>query len=210
MKCRDVAPLIYLIKEGELTEEEKQKLDSHLATCNACTKKYESARLMDGLITKAKPVLMRKLSINVTDSEIYAALEKSMNPRGSVTRSMRPTTFLKGMAATFLVVIASTLVFQEAAFYRYQSSINVQLYRAAVPATGDMETTDCLARLKKVYRMGSLSSFARADQVAINTISEDQLRNIIDQVCGSNKADISTVKKLMIQSGLLKMTKNKE
>jgi len=209
MKCRDVAPLIYLIKEGELTAEERQKLDNHLATCPACTKEYESVRQMSGLILAARPVLMRPKAGIITDAEIVKAVERSMSPKEGVTRSMKPVTILKGIAASLLVAIASTLIFQETVFYRYQSSIKVRLHQAAVPGTGDMETTDCLTRLKKVYRMGSLRSFAGIDQVAINTISEDQLRIIVDRVCGSKSADISTVKKLMIQSGLLKTTKTK-
>ena len=36
MKCRDIEPLIYLVREGELTEKEKGIVSHHIQKCPGC------------------------------------------------------------------------------------------------------------------------------------------------------------------------------
>ena len=210
MKCRDVLPLIYLIREGELTEEERQTVDRHVMLCPACAREYESVKKMTDLIHDMRPVLMRPLSSEVKADEVMAILGRPEKHMIRPVRLRSSYALLKGMAASMLIVITSTLIFQETIFYRSRSSVRVRFQHAEVFPSVGTESADCLARIKKAYRIGSLSSFTSADQIAVHTISEDQLKTIVEQVCGSDAADIRMMKKLMMQAGLLQMSKNKE
>jgi hypothetical protein len=86
----------------------------------------------------------------------------------------------------------------------------VRIQQAEANPPAGTESAHCLARIKKTYRIGSLSDFATADRLAVHTISEDQLKSIVEQVCGSDAADINTVKMLLMEAGLLQMSNNKE
>ena len=59
MKCKKINPLIYLYKEGELTEPEKRKLHEHLATCNTCKQTVDEIGATDRFIKTIEPPVIK-------------------------------------------------------------------------------------------------------------------------------------------------------
>ncbi len=53
MKCRDIEPLIYLVREGELTEKEKSMVSEHIQNCPRCKELSRSVKTMTSVVLKA-------------------------------------------------------------------------------------------------------------------------------------------------------------
>ena len=53
MRCKDIEPLIYLVREGEISSEEEKQLARHLAMCKNCKQIYESVVLMTKLFKQS-------------------------------------------------------------------------------------------------------------------------------------------------------------
>ena len=53
MNCRDIEPLIYLVREGELTEKEKGMVSEHILDCPRCKELALSVKAMVSLVSKA-------------------------------------------------------------------------------------------------------------------------------------------------------------
>ncbi len=72
MKCREVKPLLYLYREGELPEEIRRQIGEHIASCSACSQELQeinsSGSVIDAL-RNAEPRLLaqEKLTDQIMD-----------------------------------------------------------------------------------------------------------------------------------------------
>ena len=53
MNCRDIEPLIYLVRDGELTEKEKSMVSEHIENCPRCKELAQSVKAMTSVVLKA-------------------------------------------------------------------------------------------------------------------------------------------------------------
>jgi hypothetical protein len=184
MKCKDIEPLLYLVREGELTEAEEKRLAAHLATCGKCRHIYESVIGMTRLIQQTdynqKPVDSQRSGIyKFTHSRFL---------------------YVKGIAASLLLLIASSFIMQEADFYRNRSELDARFKSAENSSATNSGERDCVRELKRRYRVTNLMAEAKNQ----NLISEEELIAYVQQACASDAGDMNKVKNLLIQAGLMK------
>ncbi len=53
MNCREIEPLIYLVRDGELTEKEKSMVSEHIQNCPRCKELALSVQAMVSVVLKA-------------------------------------------------------------------------------------------------------------------------------------------------------------
>ena len=97
MKCSEIEPLVYLVREGELTPEEGLELDSHLLVCENCRILYDSVLTMTTLVRQSEFSLADDLSGKVIADNIMQRIERTGNYRNS------------GIMMTFLKLAAAIL-----------------------------------------------------------------------------------------------------
>ena len=192
MRCKDIEPLIYLVREGEITAEEERQLAGHLAICKNCKQIYESVVMMTKLVKRG---------------DYTGGASHSNKKRNKISKSGRDLylPFIKGIAASLLVLIASTLVYQEADFYQRKSALRIPLQQTEGLSKFDSREVDCVNELKRKYKVRTLNFVPQDENLVMNRISEEQLKQYIQQVCGSDAGDISKLKNLLVQAGLIKM-----
>jgi len=192
MRCKDIEPLIYLVREGEITAEEERQLAGHLAICKNCKQIYESVVMMTKLVKRG---------------DYTGGASHSNKKRNKISKSGRDLylPFIKGIAASLLVLIASTLVYQEADFYQRKLALKIPLQQTEGLSKFDSREVDCVNELKRKYKVRTLNFVPQDENLVMNRISEEQLKQYIQQVCGSDAGDISKLKNLLVQAGLIKM-----
>jgi len=192
MRCKDIEPLIYLVREGEITSEEERQLAGHLAICKNCKQIYESVVMMTKLVKRG---------------DYTGGASHSNKKRNKISKSGRDLylPFIKGIAASLLVLIASTLVYQEADFYQRKLALKIPLQQTEGLSKFDSREVDCVNELKRKYKVRTLNFVPQDENLVMNRISEEQLKQYIQQVCGSDAGDISKLKNLLVQAGLIKM-----
>jgi hypothetical protein len=204
MRCKDVEPLIYLVREGEITAEEERQLVRHLAICKNCKQIYESVVVMTKLVKQS--IDTAEVSENKhlnAGTIIRSADKKNRNQIPELVRD-RYLSFIKGIAASLLVIIASTLLYQEADFYQRKSALKIPLQQTEGFSAFDSEEVDCVNELKRRYKVRTMTFVPQDENLGMNRISEKQLTQYIQQVCGSDAGDINKVKNLLMQAGLIK------
>jgi hypothetical protein len=192
MSCKDIEPLIYLVREGEITAEEEKQLAGHFAICKNCKQIYESVVMMTKLVKQG----------DYSGGASYG--KKKRNNKSENIRDLY-LPFIKGIAAALLVLITSTLIYQEADFYKRKSALRIPLQQTEGLSKFDSREVDCVNELKRKYKVRTLKLVPQDENLVMNSISEEQLKQYIQQVCGSDAGDINALKKLLMQAGLIKM-----
>jgi hypothetical protein len=204
MKCSEIEPLIYLVKEGELTPGEKTQLDKHLAVCENCSRLHQSVVQMTNRIGKSD----FSRDVNFSGKEIAETIAVSINRSGNDSsygkRKSSYMPFMRSVAASLLLIMAASFAIQEVGFQKNRSALLDRVQETAV-LSGNTETGyDCVSKLKRRYNSRNTSLFPTADEYTFNQVNEEQLAQYIRQVCGPDAGDINAVKKMLKQAGLLK------
>jgi hypothetical protein len=189
MNCRDIEPLIYLVREGELTERERDLLTEHIQTCRRCRELVLSTKAMVSLVSKADYDLETK-----GDDQFFP----DQLPQ-NIRKAGRTYTFIliKAAAACLLFLLTFTFISQERSFYTKQSELQARLQ------SDDEGLSDCLKELRRKIHYHSMAAFARPDTMRVNLISEEELTTYVRENCGYNAGDIRILKKMLIQAGLI-------
>jgi hypothetical protein len=184
MNCKDVEPLLYLVREGELSREEENRLAAHLATCEKCRKLRESVTGMTRMMRQADYV------------------QRSVDHKSEGLPILKPSRFLfvKGMAATLLVLIGFSFYKEETVFYRNRFALESRFKSAESIQKENRDAKNCLLELKRKYRVKNLVSETKNQ----NLINEQELEAYIEQACASDGSDMSKVEDLLMQAGLIK------
>jgi hypothetical protein len=202
MKCREIEPLIYLVREGETTDEEKEKIAEHIATCVNCKKIYESVLRMTRIV--------KQISYDGGAAEKPELDAGQIIQRAGETRKapsdiiLRYLPLIKGVAASLLILFASTLLYQEAEFHKYRAAMHIPEQQVSPVYSNIPAEEDCLKVLTRRYRIRTFGFLRQDNSAVMNGMSEEQISQFIEQVCGSDAGDISRVKKLLMQAGLIK------
>jgi hypothetical protein len=112
--------------------------------------------------------------------------------------------YIKGLAACLLILFISILLYEEIDFYNHRSAMKIPFQKEEEFVASGSKEADCLNELKRKYKIRAYFLVPRDEILVMNRISEEQLTQYIEQVCGSGGGDISKVKKLLIQAGLIK------
>jgi hypothetical protein len=188
MNCREIEPLIYLVRDGELTEEEKAAVSEHIRNCPRCKELYGSVKVMTSAVLGA-------------DYNEGMPPAGELSPRRMMENLSRPALsyrfiLLKAAAACLLLVLGFTFVMQERSFNHNRTELEARLQQEE---TG---LPDCIKELRRRIHYHSLAAFARTDTAPVNLISEEALTSYVRENCGYNSNDIRAIKKLLIQAGL--------
>jgi len=188
MKCRDIEPLIYLVREGELTEKEKSRVSEHILSCPRCKELAQSVKAMTSMVLKADYVK----GIQVADELITRRILQNIH------KPARAYSFIiiKAAAACLLLFLASTLILQERSFTKERRDLQARLQQE------DSGLSDCIKELRRKIHYQSLAAFARPDTLPVNLISEEAITAYVRENCGYNTGDIKVLKKLLIEAGL--------
>jgi hypothetical protein len=196
MNCREIEPLIYLYQEGELTETEKSRVAEHLAGCPACRELSESVKAMVQLVGR----IDYAGNIDLKDNKVTQTILQ----RTFALRKNQSVLLLKAIAACLLTMIISSITYQEYDFYKARMDLQFRVHQAEKLSSENSGISDCVQELKRKFTSRHLASFSRPDTASINLISEEALAAYIRERCGTNAEDVKTVKKLLIQAGLIK------
>ncbi len=188
MNCRDIEPLIYLVREGELTDKEKSMVSEHIQDCPGCRELSLSVKSMTSVILKADYDEGKQ----VADELLTHQLMQQINKPAASYRFI----LIKAAAACLLFILGFTFVMQERSFSRNITELQARLQQE------DPGISDCIKELRRKIHYQSLAAFARTDTLPVNLISEEALTAYVQENCGYNKDDIKALKKLLIQAGL--------
>ena len=188
MNCREIEPFIYLVREGELTEEEKSRVSEHLLNCPRCKELYLSIQVMTSVVLKAD----YDKDIQVADELFTRRLLQNIN------QPARSYNFIivKATAACILIFLASIFISQEWSFKQNRTDLQARLQQE------DPGLSDCIKELRRKIHYQSIAAFARPDTLPVNLINEEALTAYVRENCGYNASDIKALKKLLIQAGL--------
>jgi hypothetical protein len=188
MNCREIEPLIYLFRDGELTEKEQSMVSEHIQNCPRCKELYISLKAMaSGILTADYTE-----GIHVKDELFTQRLMQNINKPAASYRFI----LLKAAAACLLLILGFTFVMQERSFSQNRTELQARLQHQ------DSGLSDCIKEIKRKIHYQSLAAFSRKDTVPVNLISEEVLTAYVRENCGYNSKDITTLKKLLIQAGL--------
>jgi len=192
MNCREIEPLLYLIREGELSDAERNLVQEHLAGCEHCRGLAGSVGDMTEMI--------RKLSFGdqsrITDEEITGSIRDAVST--SKTRSLSFVT--RSAAALILIMLVSTFLYQEYGFYKSRQKMEARFERSDLSGS---ETSDCLQKLQRKFTSASLLALTGKDLRSYNLITEEELTRYVRQACGAGATDPGTIKRILIQAGLI-------
>jgi hypothetical protein len=188
MNCRDIEPLIYLVKEGELTEMEKSMVSAHIVNCPHCEELARSVRALTSRVSEA--------DYNTDIQEKDEWLTQRLLQR--IYKPARSYNFIiiKAVAACLLILLASTFILQERSFNHNSRELQARLQQ------DDPGLSDCIKELRRKIHYQSMAVFAHRDSMPVNLISEKALTAYVRENCGYNSSDIKALKKLLIQAGL--------
>lgn len=203
MKCREIEPLIYLIREGELTSVEKADVSRHLAACENCRKLYQSVFKMTKLIGQSRFSFAGEHSRANTGESVMKRIDAQKSPGIYGTHHWGILTLAKVMAASLLLLMITTFSVQQARFYQYKGELELRMHEAAVLSGKDSGETDCMDQLKRKLRTRHWSAFPQADEAIINKVNDEQLAQYIHQLCGAEEKDMKSIKKMLQQAGLV-------
>jgi hypothetical protein len=195
MKCLEIEPLIYLVKEGELSGKERADLDRHLSDCSNCRKLYESVIRMTVLIGQQTFTPAREHSGAENAEMILSTINRSK--RGDVhrTRPIGLIFIIRAIAASLLLLLISTFIIQEASFQKSISGLQLHMHEVILYSGSDTRDADCVDVLKRKLKTRSMFTFPGDAELNFNRIDEEQLAQYVSQVCGSNSPDMNNIKK---------------
>lgn len=188
MNCSEIEPLIYLVREGELTEKEKNRVSDHLLNCSRCRELARSVKSMTTVVLQAD----YDKDVHYGDELFNQQLLRKINrPAGSISMIR-----VKVAAACLLLFLASTFILQERTFNRNRIDLQARFEQE------DPEFSDCIRELRRKIHYHSMSAFARPNTLPVNLISEETLMAYVRENCGYNTNDIKALKKLLNQAGI--------
>lgn len=202
MKCNEIEPLIYLIKEGELTRKEKTDLEKHLSTCADCRKLYKSVLQMTSLIGQSKFMFDAEHQAEKTGDRVMHRIDRTKYSGLPVYNLYDLMRLTKVIAASLLFFLALTFALQQTSFHRNRAALQHRVNETLLISGEEVRDADCVNELKRKLRARNRSTFPQADELTFNKISEKQLTQYISQVCGANTADLNSIKRLLKQAGL--------
>jgi hypothetical protein len=203
MKCKAIEPLIYLVREGELSAGEKAELDRHLTSCENCRKLYDSVTRMTTLIGQSNFGSDLEFSGEEMAETIMNRIEKSKVHGRSAGRTNGYELLIKAVAASFLLFMTLTFIREQTSFNRQRSAMQLRLEESAFLAGNEDPAVDCIHKLERKIRISNRSSFLQADVTAFNQVNEEQLAQYIHDICGQTTGNISRVKQMLQQVGIL-------
>ncbi len=196
MKCSVIEPLIYLVREGELTEQEKILVSQHLTGCEHCRQLSESVKVM----TDTAGQLTFVNSLIYTDEQLTEAVRKSIEK--TANPSILPV--IKRIAAAILFFLTSVFLYQEYSFYLNRKTLQVHFQQSSELKGAIPGESDCVERLQRKIRTGAIASFSVRESRLYKHVTEEELTQFIRQMCESGSADAGTLEKLLRQAGLIK------
>ncbi len=202
MNCKEMEPLLFLVKEGELDRKEKEEVDRHLASCEECRKLYRSVSQMTRLISHSDFDFPDERSRETGETVMHRIHRKKFE---GLNRSHQTWlwSLAKFAAAILLFFLIFTFSVQESRFYRNRSELQLRMQEED-PLSGSLSgETDCVAVLARKIKARTRSGFPKTNVEGFNKINEEQLAQYIHQVCGAEKADVNSIKKILKQSGLI-------
>jgi hypothetical protein len=188
MNCREIEPLIYLVRDGELTEKEKSLVSEHIQNCPRCKELSVSVKAMAAGVLGADYLE----GLQVTDELFTGRLMQNIHKPAASYRFI----LLKAAAACLLLILGFTFVMQERSFNHHRLDLQARLQQE------DPGMSDCIKELRRKIHYQSLAAFARTDTLPVNRVSEEALTAYVRENCGYNPNDIRALKKLLIQAGL--------
>ena len=197
MNCSEIEQLIYLVREGELTEQEMIRVKEHLAGCEHCRQLSGSVKAMTDLTRRLVYENSRIDDSNHLIQVVSEAIQKKDRPH------ILPV--MKSIAAAFLFILTSVYIYQEYSFSRNREALQVRLQQSAGQKEAMSEETVCVERLKRRIRTGAMASFSVPESRLYEKISEEELTQFIRQICESGGADAGTLQKLLMQAGLINL-----
>ena len=205
MKCKEIEPLIYLIREGELSASEKTELDRHLMFCEDCRNLYDSVNRMTTLIGQTN-FKSGSESGEEMAGIIMDRIEKSKVQGRKMDRSNGYDLFMKALAASMLLFMTLTFIREQTSFSRQRSAMQQHLEESAILAGNEDPAVDCIRELERKIRISKHSPFL-ADATAFNQVNEDQLAQYIHEICGQKTGNVNRLKQMLQQSGIMTNTK---
>jgi hypothetical protein len=189
MNCRDIEPLIYLFREGELTEKERDMVSEHTQNCARCRELASSVREMVNVVSNADFEKETETEAELFPDLLWQTIHKPGRSYAFI--------LLKAAAACLLFFLAFTFISQERSFYTKRSELQARLQPE------EEGLSDCLKELRRKIHYQSMAAFTRADTLQVNLISEEALTVYVRDNCGYNTGDIKKLKKMLIQAGLV-------
>jgi hypothetical protein len=202
MNCREIEPLLYLVKEGELDSKEKEMVDRHLASCEDCRRLYQSVLQMTRLVSRGNFDFPGEYSKG-TGETVMDRIHRNKLMRLYHYHQPGLWNLARVAAAVLLFFLIFTFVVQENRFMKNRSAMELRMHEAALLSGKDFGEADCVVELKRKLKARSKSPFPRAEELAINNVNEVQLAQYINQLCGANEKDVNSIKKMLKQAGLI-------
>ncbi|MBN1789369.1 MAG: zf-HC2 domain-containing protein [Bacteroidales bacterium] len=199
-------PLIYLIREGELSPEEKAGLDRHLMFCEDCRNLYDSVNRMTALIGQSDFKPDRETDEEMTGI-IMDRIEKSKVRGRNMDRSNGYDLLWKAVAASLLLFMTLTFIREQTSFNSQRSAMQARLEESALLAGKEDPAADCVRELERKIRISRHSPFL-AEATAFNQVNEDQLAQYIHEICEQKTGNVNRVKQMLQQAGVLTNTKS--
>ncbi len=203
MKCQEIEPFIYLIREGELSDKEKAELEAHLVVCENCRKVYDSVNRMTALIGQTDFSCDAEFSVELMAETIMHSIEDSKVHGRKADRSSGYELLIKAVAASFLLFMTLNFINQQTSFNSQKSAMQARLDESAFLAGNVDPAVDCIHKLERKIKIGKRSSFLQADVTAFHQVDEDQIAQYINEICGQKTGNISRVKQMLQQAGIL-------
>jgi hypothetical protein len=202
MNCKEMEPLLYLVREGELDRKEKEEVARHLASCKECRKLHRSVSQMTRLISHSNFDFPREHSGETGETVMHRIHRKKFEVL-SLSHQTQLWSLARFAAAALLFFLIFTFSVQESRFYRNRSELRLRMQEEN-PLSGSLSgETDCVDVLARKIKARTRSGFPKANEEGFNKINEEQLAQYIHQVCGAEKADVNSIKKILKQSGLI-------
>ncbi len=180
MNCRDIEPLIYLHRKGERTAEEEKQVQGHLAACDACRELAESLIVMNDYLHRTSYIVHR--------TSIIPPVPK-----------VPIVPIIRAIAAGILLLMAIAFAADEIKFYHERRSLEAKIEKNMIPS-GE---TDCIMKIERKIKTRNFALFSRTDSMKINLIDENALSQYVSEQCGDNPEDIKTIRKILIQAGMI-------
>ncbi len=202
MKCKEIEPLIYLIREGELSASEKTELERHLVFCENCRNLYDSVNRMTTLIGQINFRSGRESGEEMTGT-IMDRIEKLKVGGKNSGHSNGYDLLLKVVAASLLLFMILSFIREQTSFNSQKSAMQARLEESAILAGNEDPAVDCIQELERKIRISKRSSFLQADMTAFNPVNEDQLAQYIHEICGQKTGNVNRMKQMLQQAGIL-------
>jgi hypothetical protein len=213
MKCKEIEPLLYLIRDGELTPEEATLVQHHLNGCEACRSLYNSVIAMTDQIRAGDFTPAYPEEIHVEVGRIMDNIEKQTAHERKAPLVSLHSLMVRGIAASLLLFISGAWLFQELDFYRNAAKLHTRLQtsiwtgtdQAGLPEQAELNASECIKRIQKELDITGSTSLSMAEFTSFYSGNEIRINQIIRRVCDSNAGDARIIKELLQQSGLEKM-----